>query len=460
MNNQLPPINFIVQNGIHVNQVFTIQGAVQIIGRGSGSHIIITDKSLSRRHAQIKTTPHGYVIEDLGSTNGTYINEKQVTGSAPLRPGDTIRLGTTVTVRIQLQPGTMDNTDDQGTQVLGGTPASDGVFDPTVVPGGRDHTMIPDRTVDPRGVPPRVDHTYIPPTPLAQPQPQRQGIGITPWLWVMAAVIVVLLIIAAALIFLRFSTLSQASPTEIAQPPTPSLMPMPNPTSSPTDTPIPTATPSSSPTVEQIEVVVAGVPATMAEEGQVLADISTKVDPFCNDNLELKADEPVLISWVRLVAADDEANYQNQWLEATYYDIRLDGRPITELGPLNYYRDEFCNKNGLCGPAFNWWINAGLLAAGSHYLSIEWYTNRAISNGLDVEPADGQVDSFGPGLAGKGFCNLVVVEAAPPTSKESTTDEDTSSNNPSENQSALISGGVTPIGSLWTGLRGGGVCSL
>ncbi len=46
-----------------------------------------------------------------------------------------------------------------------------------------------------------------------------------------------------------------------------------------------------------------------------------------------------------------------------------------------------------------------------------WYTDRTISNGLDVEPIDGQPDIFGPGAAGEGFCDIVVAEVITPTSE-------------------------------------------
>lgn len=50
---------------------------------------------VSRRHAKIARTPEGYTIEDLGSTNATYVNRKRIEKHVPVsvHPGDEIRLG-------------------------------------------------------------------------------------------------------------------------------------------------------------------------------------------------------------------------------------------------------------------------------------------------------------------------------------------------------------------------------
>jgi len=63
------------------------------IGRGSGVSLRIDDRSLSRRHARITISETGAVLEDLGSKNGTFLSDAQVTGSQGLMDGDEIRLG-------------------------------------------------------------------------------------------------------------------------------------------------------------------------------------------------------------------------------------------------------------------------------------------------------------------------------------------------------------------------------
>jgi hypothetical protein len=62
------------------------------LGRGD-VEIQLDDPFASSRHARISREGHLLVIEDLGSTNGTYLNEEPLNGPQPLHPGDHIRIG-------------------------------------------------------------------------------------------------------------------------------------------------------------------------------------------------------------------------------------------------------------------------------------------------------------------------------------------------------------------------------
>jgi hypothetical protein len=62
------------------------------LGRGD-VEIRLEDPYASSRHARITRQGHVLVIEDLGSTNGTYLNEEPLNGPQPLHPGDHIRIG-------------------------------------------------------------------------------------------------------------------------------------------------------------------------------------------------------------------------------------------------------------------------------------------------------------------------------------------------------------------------------
>jgi hypothetical protein len=62
------------------------------LGRGD-VEIRLEDPFASSRHARISRQGHVVVIEDLGSTNGTYLNEEPLTGPQPLHSGDRIRIG-------------------------------------------------------------------------------------------------------------------------------------------------------------------------------------------------------------------------------------------------------------------------------------------------------------------------------------------------------------------------------
>jgi Protein of unknown function (DUF3662)/FHA domain len=72
----------------------TLERGVTVIGRSSGSDIVLDDPNVSRRHAEIRRVGDGYSLVDLGSTNGTEVNGQRV-GETSLMNGDVIGVGTT-----------------------------------------------------------------------------------------------------------------------------------------------------------------------------------------------------------------------------------------------------------------------------------------------------------------------------------------------------------------------------
>ncbi|HEU4656753.1 MAG TPA: FHA domain-containing protein [Capillimicrobium sp.] len=68
-------------------------GEGAVMGRGDGAEIRLEDPFASSRHARLVRQGGIVVIEDLGSTNGTYLNEELLSGPQPLHPGDRIRIG-------------------------------------------------------------------------------------------------------------------------------------------------------------------------------------------------------------------------------------------------------------------------------------------------------------------------------------------------------------------------------
>ena len=66
------------------------------LGRAAGCEITLDDTFVSQLHARVARTPTGVVIEDLGSTNGTYLNRKRVTAPVMMQSGDVVQVGSTV----------------------------------------------------------------------------------------------------------------------------------------------------------------------------------------------------------------------------------------------------------------------------------------------------------------------------------------------------------------------------
>ena len=68
-------------------------GSGAVLGRGDEAEIRLDDPFASSRHAQLILQAGVVVLEDLGSTNGTYLNEELLAGPAPLHSGDRVRIG-------------------------------------------------------------------------------------------------------------------------------------------------------------------------------------------------------------------------------------------------------------------------------------------------------------------------------------------------------------------------------
>jgi predicted component of type VI protein secretion system len=64
------------------------------VGR-EGCDVVLADPEVSRRHAALRRTADGAAVEDLGSTNGTFVNGEKVTGLRPLNDGDVVSFGNT-----------------------------------------------------------------------------------------------------------------------------------------------------------------------------------------------------------------------------------------------------------------------------------------------------------------------------------------------------------------------------
>jgi pSer/pThr/pTyr-binding forkhead associated (FHA) protein len=76
-----------------------LSGTLQI-GRAPSCHIRPEDNYISELHARISERNGSWLVEDLGSTNGTYLNQQKVTAPTEISPGDRIRVGkTTLEVR-------------------------------------------------------------------------------------------------------------------------------------------------------------------------------------------------------------------------------------------------------------------------------------------------------------------------------------------------------------------------
>lgn len=66
------------------------------VGRAEKCHIVVDDTYVSQVHARFFADGETFVVEDLGSTNGTYLNRRRITSPAELSRGDRVKIGKTV----------------------------------------------------------------------------------------------------------------------------------------------------------------------------------------------------------------------------------------------------------------------------------------------------------------------------------------------------------------------------
>ena len=67
-----------------------------VIGRGMDCEVVIQDAKASRRHCRLTRSDAGFVLEDLGSKNGTHVDGERITQPVTLKPNQTFKIGDTV----------------------------------------------------------------------------------------------------------------------------------------------------------------------------------------------------------------------------------------------------------------------------------------------------------------------------------------------------------------------------
>jgi pSer/pThr/pTyr-binding forkhead associated (FHA) protein len=89
-------VRLVVLDGPDSGREFPLTGAFAIaIGRDDTAGIVIEDEQVSRRHALLTVSDDGARVDDLGSTNGTWVNGARIATPQPLLAGDELRVGGT-----------------------------------------------------------------------------------------------------------------------------------------------------------------------------------------------------------------------------------------------------------------------------------------------------------------------------------------------------------------------------
>ncbi len=91
----------VVTDGALAGTRITLGSQAVLIGRADDSTLVLTDDYASTRHARLSPRGSEWYVEDLGSTNGTYLDRAKVTTAVRVPMGTPVRIGKTV---IELRP--------------------------------------------------------------------------------------------------------------------------------------------------------------------------------------------------------------------------------------------------------------------------------------------------------------------------------------------------------------------
>lgn len=90
------PTHLLVVSGENAGQRAELADAPLLVGRGADAAIKLEDDYASTRHAQVAASDGQWFVEDLGSTNGTYVGAVRITQPTPITLGSQVRIGKTI----------------------------------------------------------------------------------------------------------------------------------------------------------------------------------------------------------------------------------------------------------------------------------------------------------------------------------------------------------------------------
>lgn len=186
-----------MRTGPTPGKVFPLEKNEVYIGRDVNNDIVINDVEVSRRHARITLQSGGYVLEDLGSTNGVFVNGQRITRPVMLRGGETIMLGENVTLAFEAM-----GYDAAATVVAAPPPVVEAPPPPSpqpvYAPPSPQPAYTPPPSPQPAYAPPPPAYAQRVPPPPAAPQAPPARKKRRTWLWAGCGCLLILLVAAIA----------------------------------------------------------------------------------------------------------------------------------------------------------------------------------------------------------------------------------------------------------------------
>jgi hypothetical protein len=90
------PTHVVITEGANKGETVSLEHAPLLIGRGNDAAIRLDDDYVSTRHARIASSGDQWFVEDLGSTNGTYVGSGRISQATALQLGTQVRIGKTI----------------------------------------------------------------------------------------------------------------------------------------------------------------------------------------------------------------------------------------------------------------------------------------------------------------------------------------------------------------------------
>jgi pSer/pThr/pTyr-binding forkhead associated (FHA) protein len=150
---EIPPVRLEVVAGNASGMSIMVEEQLVIGRHADGAGQLAADEELSRSHAMITRDSSGFVaIEDLGSTNGTFVNGLRINGPQTLSEGDSIELGATTLVVRELPP--MEPLGSLAVGVNAAQDSSQPTVVPTVVPEPKPSEPAPEASEAPQALAP------------------------------------------------------------------------------------------------------------------------------------------------------------------------------------------------------------------------------------------------------------------------------------------------------------------